>query len=319
MRVHGPPASLQSVSTSYRPETSSSSSPSTPKYFYPTSPTSTLISSTANISRPRHPNTRNDRHNSVSSNTSHSAITVTTTTSEPSAWQIQLTESILSRVSTPSIDRKSKTLSSSWDRRYSDPLDKRYSTPLSMEPIPQLPQLPPPAVARPSISRARSTVPKVARAPAISISFDHLESERSFAKWLQKNNYSNLSRSIKYKPSNSSLSTAGHFDTYVDQHFSKISDSVKCIDKMRYSYQESVVQDSMCTFGLWLFIFGFICPPCWWVGCFLPCDARTEMERKWQKLNRLMTFGFSLIVLTAIVTVVIVWRLEQTPGGRSVY
>ncbi|KAG2181427.1 hypothetical protein INT43_009010 [Umbelopsis isabellina] len=249
MRAHGPPASLKSESTSYRPETSSSSSPSTPKYFYPTSPTSTLISSTANISRPRHTNTRYERHHSVSSNTSNSVITATTATSEPSAWQIQLTESILSRISTPSIstpsiERKSKTLGSSWERRYSDPLDKRYSTPLSMEPIPQLP---PPAVARASISRARSTVPKVARAPAISISFDHLESERSFAKWLQKNNYSNLSRSIKYKPSNTSLSTAGHFDTYVDQHFSKISDSVKCIDKMRYSYQESVNQDSMCT------------------------------------------------------------------------
>lgn len=318
MRANDPPASLQSVSTSYRPETSTSSSPpSTPKYFYPTSPTSTLISSTANISRPRNNNnSRYERHHSVSSNTSNSVITATTTTSEPSAWQIQLTESILSRISTPSIERKSKTLSSSWERRHSDPLDKRYSTPLSMEPIPQLP---PRAVARPSISRARSTVPKVARAPAISISFDHLESERSFAKWLQKNNYSNLSRSIKYKPSNSSLSTAGQFDTYVDQHFSKVSDSVKCIDKMRYSYQESVHQDAMCTVGLWLFIMGFICPPCWWVGCILPYHTKTEMERKWQRLNRLMTFGFSLVVLTAIVTVVIVWRLEQTPGGRSVY
>jgi hypothetical protein len=268
--------------------------------------------------RPRNPNTRSDRHHSVSSNTSNSAITVTTATSEPSAWQIQLTESILSRISTPSIDRKSKTLSGSWDRRYSDPAGKRYSNPLPMAPVPQLPQLPA-AAARSSISRARSIMPKVARAPAISISFDHRESERSFAKWLQKNNYSNLSRSIKYKPSNSSLSTVGHFDTYVDQHFSKISDSVQCIDKMRYSYQESVDQDSMCTFGLLLFILGFICPPCWWVGSFLPYATKTEMERKWQRLNRLMTFGFSLIVLTAVVTVVIVWRLEQAPIGAEVY
>ncbi|KAI9289504.1 hypothetical protein BC943DRAFT_314494 [Umbelopsis sp. AD052] len=261
----------------------------------PSSPASTEISSAPTLVAS--PTRR--IHRSICSNQTDTATT-TTTMIEPSQWHIQLTESILSRVSTPSLDRQSTD----------GPIGRRHSSPaivaaaMSSKSSPTLPE--------PAITRARSSAAKVSPAPAISIQFDHRENDRSFSRWLERNHYGNLNQTLTPKASASSLSTLGHFDNYVDQHFSRVQDEVKCMDKVSYHYQGTDTPDSMCTYGLGLFMMGFIIPPAWWIGSFLPRKPQTDMEKKWRRMNRLMSFGFSLVVLTAILTIVIIWRFERT-------
>ncbi|KAI8578581.1 hypothetical protein K450DRAFT_281634 [Umbelopsis ramanniana AG] len=264
----------------------------------PSSPASTEISSAPTLVAS--PARRVRRHRSICSNQTDTATT-TTTMIEPSLWHIQLTESILSRVSTPSLDRQSNDGPISVGRRHSSPA---IGAALSSKSIPSLPE--------PAITRARSSAAKVSPAPAISIQFDYRENDRSFSRWLERNHYGNLNQTITPKASASSLSTLGHFDTYVDQRFSRIQDEVKCIDKVSYHYQGTDTPDSMCTYGLGLFMMGFILPPAWWIGSFLPRKPQTDMEKKWRRMNRLMSFGFSLVVLTTILTIVIIWRFERT-------
>jgi hypothetical protein len=289
------PMSLRSESTSR-----STIAPQSP--MCPASPSSTLLSSAPTLV----PSLRRmHRHRSVCSNQTDSATTVTTMT-EPSAWQLQLTASVLSRAGTPDSTQKSTGDSNpSSGRRHSSPAV--VSSSVSPSPSPPMPEFP-----QGCVTRARSTAAKVAPAPAISIRFDHHESDRSFSRWLQQNDCSCLGHSISHKPSASSLSTVGHFDTYVDQHFSRISDSVQCLDKLKYNYQEDRIRDDMCTYGLALFIFGFVFPPAWWLGSVFPRSPVTDMQRKWRRVNRLMSFGFSLVVLTAILTILVVWRLQQS-------
>jgi hypothetical protein len=264
----------------------------------PSSPASTEVSSAPTlVPSPR----RVHRHRSICSNQTDSATTVTTVF-DPSPWQLQLTESILSRVSTPSFDQQSRDGSSpiSVGRRHSSPA---VVAAMSSKPVPPLPEG--------AITRARSTVAKVSPTPAISIQFDYHDNDCSFSRWLQQNHYDGLYPAITPKASASSLSTVGHFDTYVDQHFSRIQDEVKCIDKVSYNYQGVDKPDPMCTYGLGLFMVGFILPPAWWIGSIIPLKPDTEMKKKWRKMNRVMSFGFSLVVLTAVLTLVIIWQLEQ--------
>lgn len=268
----------------------------------PSSPASTEVSSAPTlVASPR----RVRRHRSICSNQTDTETT-TTTIIEPSLWQIQLTESILSRVSTPSFDRQSNDAASPTS------VGRRHSSPAIVAALSSSPSKSSPSLPEPAITRARSSAAKVSPAPAISIQFDHRENDRSFSRWLQRNNYGNLNHTITPKASASSLSTLGHFDTYVDQHFSRVQDEVKCMDKVSYYYQGTDTPDSMCTYGLGLFMLGFIVPPAWWIGSVLPRRPKTDMEKKWRRMNRLMSFGFSLVVLTTVLTIVIIWRFERT-------
>lgn len=280
---------------------STTSPPSSSTSRCPGSPSSTLASSAPTlIPSPR----RVHRHRSVCSSQTDSATTVTTMI-EPSSWQLQLTENTLSSVSTPDTSHQPKDDSRPTSgRRHSSPAAVASS--LFSSPSPLIPAFP-----EVCITRARSSAAKVAPAPAISIRFDHQESERSFSRWLQQNEYGELSQCISHKASDSSLSTVGHFDTYVDQHFGRVSDSVKCLEKVKYNYQDTRIREDVCTYGLGLFMFGFLFPPMWWLGSVYPRSPATEMQRKWRRINKLMSLGFSLVVLTVILTVLVVWRLEQ--------
>ncbi len=68
--------------------------------------------------------------------------------------------------------------------------------------------------------------------------------------------------------------------------------------------------------GAFLFLFGFICPPCWWVGSFYPANVKKnikfidedmKMELRWRLLNRFLSLGFSVLLVIAIIVLAIVY------------
>lgn len=68
--------------------------------------------------------------------------------------------------------------------------------------------------------------------------------------------------------------------------------------------------------GAYLFIFGFLCPPFWWIGSFYPTnlkngkrfmDENLKMALRWRLLNRFFSLGFSVLLLIAIIVLVIVY------------
>lgn len=68
--------------------------------------------------------------------------------------------------------------------------------------------------------------------------------------------------------------------------------------------------------GAYLFIFGFLCPPCWWIGSFYPANLKNEkrfidedfkMALRWRLLNRFFSLGFSVLLLIAIIVLVIIY------------
>ncbi|KAI9493064.1 hypothetical protein BDB00DRAFT_872781 [Zychaea mexicana] len=70
-------------------------------------------------------------------------------------------------------------------------------------------------------------------------------------------------------------------------------------------------EDGIYSVGALLFIIGFICPPLWWVGAVWPRRPRErggKMAERWQKLNRIMSIGFSVVLILAIIICVAVWK-----------
>lgn len=69
--------------------------------------------------------------------------------------------------------------------------------------------------------------------------------------------------------------------------------------------------------GAFLFLLGFIFPPCWWVGSFYPTrakkekmyymDENTKMAIRWRLLNRFFSLGFSSLLIIAIIVLVIIY------------
>jgi hypothetical protein len=58
------------------------------------------------------------------------------------------------------------------------------------------------------------------------------------------------------------------------------------------------------------FVFGFIFPPLWWIGAIWPRHIKErggKMAERWQKLNRVMSIGFSTILLILIIVFVIIY------------
>ncbi|KAI7903208.1 uncharacterized protein BX663DRAFT_507845 [Cokeromyces recurvatus] len=69
--------------------------------------------------------------------------------------------------------------------------------------------------------------------------------------------------------------------------------------------------------GAFLFLFGFIFPPLWWIGSFFPVQMNDELYRKydsdykmikrWRTLNRFFSLGFSTLLIIAIIILVIIY------------
>jgi hypothetical protein len=69
-------------------------------------------------------------------------------------------------------------------------------------------------------------------------------------------------------------------------------------------------QDGLYSICGLLFLFGFIFPPCWWIGSIWPKHVREKggkMADRWQKLNRIMSIGFSSILLILIIVFVVLY------------
>ncbi|KAG1474088.1 hypothetical protein G6F56_000566 [Rhizopus delemar] len=63
-------------------------------------------------------------------------------------------------------------------------------------------------------------------------------------------------------------------------------------------------EDGFHSVGGLLFLFGFLFPPLWWLGSFWPKQAGEKggkMAERWQRLNRAMSIGFSIILVILII------------------
>lgn len=87
--------------------------------------------------------------------------------------------------------------------------------------------------------------------------------------------------------------------------------------KIHYFDEESsifTVPTHFFSFGAFLFLFGFICPPLWWIGSFYPFrlntnrfDGDVKMKHRWRLLNRFFSLGFSTLVIIAIIVLAIIY------------
>ncbi|KAI8375166.1 hypothetical protein BD560DRAFT_392901 [Blakeslea trispora] len=71
--------------------------------------------------------------------------------------------------------------------------------------------------------------------------------------------------------------------------------------------------------GAFLFLFGFIFPPFWWIGSFYPLyideryqrryDPNVKMTKRWRMLNRFFSLGFSAFLVVAIIVLAILYSI----------
>ncbi|KAI8969108.1 hypothetical protein BDF20DRAFT_893274 [Mycotypha africana] len=75
--------------------------------------------------------------------------------------------------------------------------------------------------------------------------------------------------------------------------------------------------DSLHSFGAFLFLFGFLCPPLWWLGSFYPFKCRGEetdkdvemkMMKKWRTLNRFLSLGFSTLLIVVVIILLALYK-----------
>lgn len=69
--------------------------------------------------------------------------------------------------------------------------------------------------------------------------------------------------------------------------------------------------------GAFLFMFGFLFPPLWWVGSFYPTrvydeskarnDNDVKMLQRWRTLNRFFSLGFSTLLIVVIIMLAIIY------------
>ncbi|KAG2194453.1 hypothetical protein INT47_003821 [Mucor saturninus] len=58
------------------------------------------------------------------------------------------------------------------------------------------------------------------------------------------------------------------------------------------------------------FLLGFIFPPFWWIGSLWPRHVREKggkMAERWQKLNRIMSIGFSSILVILVIVFAVLY------------
>lgn len=71
--------------------------------------------------------------------------------------------------------------------------------------------------------------------------------------------------------------------------------------------------DGFYSVGLLLFVFGFVCPPLWWIGAFWPRHAGKrggKMAERWQKLNIALSIGFSGILVIGIIIFAVLYSIK---------
>lgn len=79
-------------------------------------------------------------------------------------------------------------------------------------------------------------------------------------------------------------------------------------------------QDGFYSIGGLLFLFGFLFPPFWWIGSIWPRRVKEKggkMAERWQKLNRIMSIGFSSILLILIIVFVVLYTTGNTSSFSS--
>lgn len=63
-----------------------------------------------------------------------------------------------------------------------------------------------------------------------------------------------------------------------------------------------------------LFLFGFLFPPLWWIGSIWPRNVKEKggkMAERWQKLNRIMSVGFSSVLIILIIVFVVLYTTNN--------
>lgn len=102
--------------------------------------------------------------------------------------------------------------------------------------------------------------------------------------------------------------------TYLSQDFD--GSSIGTQDQNSVLSDHSFVTTSTEFFskGAYFFLFGFIFPPCWWVGSFYPkgsknmyIDGNMKMALRWRLLNRFFSLGFSCLLIISIVVLAILY------------
>ncbi|GAA5795200.1 hypothetical protein EDC94DRAFT_697284 [Helicostylum pulchrum] len=102
--------------------------------------------------------------------------------------------------------------------------------------------------------------------------------------------------------------------TYLSQDFD--SSSIGTQDQKSILSDHSFVTTSTEFFskGAYFFLFGFIFPPCWWIGSFYPkgsknmyIDGNMKMALRWRLLNRFFSLGFSCLLIISIIVLAILY------------
>ncbi|KAI8064495.1 hypothetical protein BC940DRAFT_305867 [Gongronella butleri] len=68
--------------------------------------------------------------------------------------------------------------------------------------------------------------------------------------------------------------------------------------------------DGLVSIGMFLFVFGFVLPPLWWIGAIFPRHSGRKagkMASRWKILNRFMSLGFSILLIIAIIVLAVLY------------
>jgi hypothetical protein len=89
----------------------------------------------------------------------------------------------------------------------------------------------------------------------------------------------------------------------------------RTFDQPVYLQPIVVHQESAFSTGLALFVIGLIAPIAWWIGACC-VGARTESDKTWQRVNRIMTgLTVAVIVFYVIAVIQITQSLPSEPYG----
>ncbi|ORX48525.1 hypothetical protein DM01DRAFT_1338582 [Hesseltinella vesiculosa] len=73
-------------------------------------------------------------------------------------------------------------------------------------------------------------------------------------------------------------------------------------------------EDGLASIGMFLFLFGFLFPPLWWIGAIFPRHSGRQagkMASRWKWINRFMSFGFSILLVVAVIVLAILYSTQS--------
>ncbi|GAB5590891.1 hypothetical protein Unana1_05791 [Umbelopsis nana] len=122
------------------------------------------------------------------------------------------------------------------------------------------------------------------------------------------------------------ITTPQRFGYYIDKRFAPIgSEDGRPRKPMRAfsDYMEDEEpQAPAVPHGSLLFLFGFICPPSWWIGALYPlaCFRAQQpkipkIERRWRSANRVMT-ALSILLIAALLGIM-GWYISKSKTSSS--